>query len=197
MKKILILNLLFLVGCSSQQAPKVESSATSETSPYIKKNYAESNSAAELDFVQLTQVANNNLSAMKITYNADATEVKLLANDVPADIKFSPFTNWQSVKIIRSPESENWRNFLVEVFDSEGYEQSKSKALSMCKDVWNAIDNRVPAVVDELATRLHEYENSGMPPMTQHIRYGYFFNLDASHYKDGYPVVCSIAYDKK
>lgn len=197
MKKILILNLLFLVGCSSQEAPKVESSATSETAPYIKKSYTESDSAAELDFVQLTQVANNNLSAMKITYNPDATEVKLLPNDVPSDAKFSPSDNWESIKIIRNPESANWRNFLVEVYDSKGYEQSKSKAFSMCKDVWNAVDNRVPAVINELATRLREYENSDMPPMTQHIRYGYFFNLDASHYKDGYPVVCSIAYDKK
>lgn len=164
MKKSLLLSLLFLVGCSSQEAPKVESSATSETVPYIKKSYSESDSAAELDFIQLTQVANNNLSAMKITYNPDATEVKLLPNDVPSDSKFSPFNNWQSVKIIRNPESENWRNFLVEVFDSQGYEQSKSKAFSMCKDIWNAIDSRVPVVIDELAAKLNEYEKSGAPP---------------------------------
>jgi hypothetical protein len=51
---------------------------------------------------------------------------------------------------------------------------------------------RVPAVIDELAKRIDQYEKNGSSAMTQHIRYGYFFDLDARHYDEGYPVVCKF-----
>lgn len=197
MKKIIILGIFLLVGCTAQEAQKVETSAPSEIIPYVNKNYTESDSAAKIDFVQLTQVAIKNLSSMQVGYNSDATEVKFLSNDVPSDVKFVPSKDWQSVKILRNKDSEIWKSFIVEVFDLNGYEQSKTTSFNICKDIWKDIDNRVPPVIDELATRINEYEKAGSTPVTQHIRYGYFFDLDASHYNDGYPIVCSIAYDKK
>lgn len=197
MKKIIILSLFALVGCSEPQAPKTEASTTTEVVPYVKKNYTESDLAARLDFVQLAQVTINDLSSLQATYNSNATEVKLLPHDVSRDVKFIPFNNWQTVKIIRKPDSEIWQNFLVEVFDKKSYEQSKTIAFDICKDVWSEIDERVPTVIDELAARINEYEKTGSVAMTQHIRYGYLFSLDASHYKDGYPISCSISYDEK
>lgn len=197
MRKILILGLFSLVGCTAQETQKVESSSSSETVPYEQKSYTESDSAANVDFIQLTEIAIKNLSGMQITYNPDATEVKLLPSDVLPNEKFTPFHNWTSVKIIRKADSKNWHHFLVEAFSTESYDQSKSTAFSLCKDVWNKVDNRVPAVMDELAIRLNEYEKAGSVPKVQQIKYGYVFNIDASHYKDGYPVVCSLAYDKK
>ncbi|RLL17870.1 hypothetical protein [Acinetobacter chengduensis] len=197
MKKIIILGLFLLAGCTGQEAQKVENSASSEIVPYINKSYSESDSAAKIDFIQLTQLAINNLSSMQAGYNSDATEVKFLSKEVPPDAKFLPSQDWQSVKISRNKDSEIWKSFIVEVFDSKNYEQSKTTSFSICKDIWKDIDNRVPTVIDELAVKINENEKVGSTPATQHIRYGYFFNLDATHYKDGYPVVCAISYAKK
>ena len=197
MRKILILGLFSLVGCAAQEPPKVESSSSSETVPYEQKSYGESDAAANLDFIQLTEIAIKNLSEMQVTYNPDATEVKLLPNDVANDAKFTPFDNWKSVKVIRKSDSKNWDHFIVEVFSTSGYDQSKSSAFSICKDVWTKVDNRVPTVIDELEMRLNEYEKTGSAPRTQHIKYGYIFDIDASHYKDGYPIACTIGYGKK
>lgn len=196
MKKIIILGLLLLAGCTAKEAQKADVSASAEIVPYVNKNYSESDSAAKIDFVQLTQIAIKNLSSMQVGYNPDATEVKFLPSDVPSDVKFVSSTDWQSVKILRNNDSEIWKSFIVEVFDRNGYEQSKTTSFKICKDIWKDIDNRVPPVIDELATRINEYEKTGKSSSTQHIRYGYLFNLDSSHFKDGYPVVCAIAYDK-
>lgn len=197
MKKIIILGLFLLAGCTAKDAQKAETSASAEIVPYVNQNYSELDSAAKIDFVQLTQVAIKNLSSMQVGYNPEATEVKFLPSDVPSDVKFVPSTDWQSVKILRNKDSEIWKSFIVEVFNLNGYEQSKTTSFKICKDIWKDIDNRVPTVIDELSKRINEYEKAGSTPATQHIQYGYFFDLDASHYKDGYPIVCSIAYAKK
>ncbi|QBK70693.1 hypothetical protein [Acinetobacter johnsonii] len=196
MRKILILGLFSLVGCTAQEPPKVELSRSSEAVPYEQKSYEESDAAANLDFIQLTEITIKNLSGMQVTYNPDATEVKLIPNEVATDAKFIPFNNWKSVKVVRRLDSKNWHHFIVEVFSASGYDQSKSSAFSICKDVWKKVDNRIPTVIDELEMRLNEYEKTGSAPRTQHIKYGYIFDIDASHYKDGYPIVCTIAYDK-
>ncbi|GEM_PF-2104824 len=196
-KAVLGFGVLTLVGCNAQEAPKVESTSTSEIISYVKKNHTESDPAATLNFLQLTEISLKNLSVMQVFYNSDATEVKLVSKDHKVDEKFTPFNNWQSVKIIRKPDSDQWHNFLVEVFDVKGYEESKNTTFSICKKVWNKIDERVPTVIDELAMRLKEYEKAGQTLNTQHIQYGYVFNLDASHFKNGYPIVCSVSYDRK
>lgn len=197
MKNIILLGLFLLVGCNAQEAQKLETSAQSEIVPYVNQNYSESDSAAKIDFVQLTQVAIENLSSMQVGYNPDATEVKFLSKDEPSDAKFVPSQDWQSVKILRNKDSEIWKSFIVEIFNPNGYEQSKTTSFNICKEIWANVDNRVPPVIDELAARINEYDKAGSVPLTQHIRYGYFFDLDASHYKDGYPIVCAIAYAKK
>lgn len=196
MKKLLFLSVILLSACNKQDAPSVEPSKATII-PYVNKNYVESDPVAQLDFVQFAQVAINSLPDARASYNPNATEVRLLPKNIPSDSKFKAFENWYSIKIIRNIDSVDWNNFLVEIRDNQGYEQSKSAAFNACKDVWKNIDNRVPPVIDELVGRIKEYENSGSSAMTQHIRYGYFFDLDASHFNDGYPVSCSISYDKK
>lgn len=196
MKKFLLLSLALLAACSKQELPKSETSENSKIVSYVNKHYTENDPVAELDFIQISEVAINSLPNAQAGYNADATEVKLLPKGTASDSNFAKFNDWYSVKIIRDAGSENWKSFITEVFDKQGYEQSKKASFNACKDVWKNIDNRVPAVIDELATKIKDYEKSNTSPATIHVRYGYRFNLDASHFKEGYPVVCAVAYDK-
>ena len=196
MKKLLLLSVMLLSACDKQDAPSVEPSKATLI-PYVKKDYAESDPPAQINFVQIAQVAINSFPDVQATFNSNATEVKLLSKSVHSDSKFKTNEDWYSIKITRNVDSENWINFLVEIRDNKGYKQSKTAAFDACKFVWKNIDNRVPAVIDELAKRIDQYEKNGSSAMTQHIRYGYFFDLDARHYDEGYPVVCAISYDKR
>lgn len=197
MKKFLLLIVVLLAACSKQELPASGSGESSKIVSYVNKHYADNDPAARLNFIQLSEITINNLPATQASYNADATEVKLLPKSTASDNKFEKFNDWYSVKIIRDADSENWKSFIVEVLNKQGYEQSKKASFNVCKDVWKNIDNRVPAVIDELALKIKDYEKSNTSPATIQVRYGYRFNLDASHFKDGYPVVCAIAYDKK
>jgi len=196
MRKIMIVCAFALVGCSEKNAPKAEPSEAAEIVPYVKKNYTESDPSAQLNFVQLAQIAINSLPAAQATYNQDATEVKFVPKGAQENSTFIPFHDWYSIKIIRKSDSENWDNFLVEVFNKQGYEQSKIAAFNACKDVWKNIDNRLPLAIDELSQNVNDYEKQNSKAATQQMRYGYWINLDASHYKEGYPIVCQIAVSK-
>ena len=177
----------------NQEVGVVDSSGTTS---YVKKVFSETDAAATLDFIQLTEVIIKNISEMHVSYNSDATIVTLIPKHIE-NRKFIPFNNWQSIKVIRTPDFNKWKIFMVEVFDSKGYEESKNTAFSICRNIWDKIDERVPTVIDELTARLEEYEKTGALSSTQHIRYGYLFSLDASHFKDGYPITCAIAYNEK
>ncbi|ENW79756.1 hypothetical protein F909_02859 [Acinetobacter sp. ANC 3929] len=196
MKKFLLLGVILLAACSKQELPKTDTQDGREIKSYINKHYGENEPAAQIDFLQLTEVAINSLPHAQASYNANATEVKFLPKNTASDSKFEKFNDWYSVKIIRDADSEKWESFLVEVLDKQGYEQSKKASFNACKDVWKNIDNRVPAIIDELAAKIEGYEKSDSTAATIQVRNGYRFNLDASHFKDGYPVVCAIAYDK-
>ncbi|EPL0707004.1 hypothetical protein Q7567_08040 [Acinetobacter baumannii] len=195
MKNFLLLSVVLLAACSKQELPKSEPNGNSNIVSYVNKHYAENDPAARLDFIQLSEIAIKSSPELQAGYNADATEVKLLPKNI-SNSQFEKFKNWESIKIIRNADSENWKSFLVEVLDKQGYENSKKASFNTCKDVWKNIDNRVPAVIDELATKIEDYEKLNSTAATTQVRYGYLFNLDASHFQDGYPVVCMIAYDK-
>ncbi|MCH7305449.1 hypothetical protein MMP74_13860 [Acinetobacter sp. NIPH 1869] len=197
MKKFLLLSVVFLIACTKQDLPKPETADNTKIVPYANKHYTNSDPVAHLDFIQFAQVVINTLSKAQASYNSDATEVKLLPKGTPSDSRFETFNDWYSVKILRNADSENWGSFLVEVYDSKGYEQSKDASFNACKEVWKNIDNRMPEVIDELSNKIKNYEDSGSSPETTQVRFGYWVHLNASHYKEGYPVVCQIAYDKK
>lgn len=196
MKKFLLLGVILLGACSKQELPKTDDQDGSKIKSYINKHYGENDPAAVIDFIQLAEVTIKSLPNAQASYNPNATEVKLLPNSTPSDSKFEKFNDWYSVKIIRDADSVKWKSFLVEVLDKQGYVQSKKAAFSACKDVWKNIDNRVPAVIDELAAKIEGYEKSESTAATIQVRNGYRFNLDASHFQEGYPVVCAIAYEK-
>lgn len=173
-----------------------ESVSNSEIKPYVKQNLDESSPSASLNFLQLVQIVKNTYPSLNISYNQSATEVKFVDDALKNDGKFFPNSNWNSIKVFRKVDSEQWSNFLVEVYNIDGYTASKREAFELCKNIWSNIDNRVPIVITELEKRLSEYEKNDSKPLTQHLRYGYLIDLDASHYNQGYPVSCSISYDK-
>lgn len=173
-----------------------ESVSNSEIKPYVKQNLGESSPPASLNFLQLVQIIKNTYPSLNISYNQSATEVKFVGGALKNDSKFLPNSNWKSIKVFRKVDSEQWSNFLVEVYNTNGYTASKKDAFELCQNIWSNIDNRVPVVITELEKRLSEYEKNDSKPLTQHLRYGYLIDLDASHYNQGYPVSCSISYDK-
>ncbi|MFM6904747.1 MAG: hypothetical protein ACKOUU_01530 [Acinetobacter tjernbergiae] len=197
MKKLLLLSVILLAACNKQDEPSVEPSKATII-PYVKKHHAKSDPPAQLDFLQLVQVVISSFPNAQASYNSNATELRLLSKHIPSDSKFKTYENWYSIKITRNIDSENWSNFLVEIRDNQSYEQSKIDAFNACKNVWRNIDHRVPTVINELAGRINKYGKNSSSATAQHIiRYGYLFNLDASHFNDGYPVSCSISYNNK
>lgn len=182
MKKLIsIVGLLLLAGCSTQKQPQSEP-------PYVKQNYSESDPAAKLSISQFANVVKSIYPAYQISHSNDGGEVKFLPNDVKADTKFVPNNNWYSIKIIKEPNTENWKGLVVEVLNKESFEQSKAVAAKDCQKIFGNIDNRVPAVLYDLENQL----NQGSKTSISSHQYGYTFQIDASHYKEGYPVTCMV-----
>ncbi|EPL7761130.1 hypothetical protein PGK01_00150 [Acinetobacter baumannii] len=182
MKKLIsVVGLLLLAGCSTQKQPQSEP-------PYVKQNYSESDPAAKLSVSQFANVVKSIYPAYQISHSSDGGEVKFLPNDVKADTKFVPNNNWYSIKIIKEPNTENWKGLVVEVLNKESFEQSKTVAAKDCQKIFGNIDNRVPAVLYDLENHL----NQGSKTSISSHQYGYTFQLDASHYKEGYPVTCMV-----
>lgn len=75
--------------------------------------------------------------------------------------------------------------------DTIPYNRAKEFLMTTCRGLWAKIDSRVPNVLTELDNRLNENETS--QPMTQHIRFGYDFTIDARHYQSAYPMYCRVA----
>ena len=101
------------------------------------------------------------------------------ASDNGQFVPFHRFDNWISIKLSKNKSNDNLNFMSVELYNKKSYQDSKRDAFELCKEIWSNIDHRVPVVIDELADRLVKYENSGSSAMTQHIRYGYSFDLDA------------------
>lgn len=182
MKKLIsVVGLLLLAGCSTQKQPQSEP-------PYVKQNYSESDPTAKLSVSQFANVVKSIYPAYQISHSNDGGEVKFLPNDVKADTKFVPNNNWYSIKIIKEPNTENWKGLVVEVLNKESFEHSKTVAARDCQKIFGNIDNRVPAVLYDLENQL----NQGSISSISSHQYGYTFQLDASHYKEGYPVTCMV-----
>ncbi len=179
---ITIAGFLLLAGCSTQKQPQSEP-------PYVKQNYSETDPAAKLSVSQFTGVVKSIYPAYQISHSNDGGEVKFLPNDVKADTKFVPNNNWYSIKIIKEPNTENWKGLIVEVFNKGSFEESKAVAAKDCQKIFGNIDNRVPAVLYDLENRLNQSPNASI----SNRQYGYTFHLDASHYNQGYPVTCMVS----
>lgn len=197
----------------NQESDKIQSTQVIDNSPQPMEDVQNA-----LDFVQKQK-------EMAITYKASDPVVRLdmlkfsaivrtiypnygVKNDIGTNgifqftasdngqfVPFHRFDDWISIKLSKNKSNDNLSFMSVELYNKKSYEDSKRDAFELCKNIWSNIDHRVPAVIDELADRLVKYENSGSSAMTQHIRYGYRFDLDARHYYEGYPVVCGVGYD--
>ena len=186
MKKLIsVVGLLLLAGCSTQKQPQSEP-------PYVKQNYSESDPAAKLSVSQFANVVKSIYPAYQISHSNDGGEVRFLPNDVKADTKFVPNNNWYSIKIIKDSNTENWKGLVVEVFNKESYEQSKTVAFKDCQRILGNIDNRVPTVIYELEDRINKTETESSKNLSSVHRYGYTVYYDASHYNEGYPVSCMV-----
>lgn len=183
MKKLIsIVGLLLLAGCSTQKQPQSET-------PYVKQNYSESDPAAKLSVSQFANVVKSIYPAYQLSHSNDGGEVRFLPNDVKADTKFVPNNNWYSIKIIKEPNTESWKGLVVEVFNKGSFEESKTVAAKDCQKIFGNIDNRVPTVLYDLENQL----NQGSRTSISGHQYGYTFQLDASHYNEGYPVSCMVS----
>ncbi|ENV33939.1 hypothetical protein [Acinetobacter gerneri] len=165
--------------------------------PYVQRYYSENDTTAKLNLVQFAKVVSNTYPALKIHFPKDASVIKFSPNDVDPNVEYVKFNNWFNVKISRKENTDDWKAFSVSVYNQNSYEESKVSAFNTCKLIWDNIDNRVRPEIDDLIKRVENYEKDGSKAMTQQIRQGYFIELDASHYNDGYPVTCLIAIDKK
>lgn len=187
MKKLItVAGLLLLAGCSAQNQPQPET-------PYLKQNYSESDPAAKLSMAQFVNVVKSIYPDYQITHSKDGGEVKFLPNDVKTDTKFEKNNNWYSIKIIHDSNSENWKGVVVEVFNKESYEQSKTVAFKDCQKIFGNIDNRVPTVLYELENNVKQNEENGTKSSPSVHRYGYTIHLDTNHYNEGYPVSCMVS----
>jgi hypothetical protein len=185
---VLWLGVPLLNGCGGNSQKIV-------TEPYVKKETS-GDAPVALSFAQLLGVTEKILpNTLTMTDVADEHLVQFKAKNLSSD--FKKFNAWSSIKVIRSEnDPTQWDYFLVEIHDTQSYDIAKLKAFQLCKEVWQHIDDRVPRAIDELAQLLVNYEKQAISAKTSQLRYGYVFDLDASHYHEGYPVVCGIAYDK-
>jgi hypothetical protein len=174
MKKLLLLSVMLLSACDKQDAPSVEPSKATLI-PYVKKDYAESDPPAQINFVQIAQVAINSFPDVQASYNSNATEVKLLSKSVHSDINLKPMKIGTVSKLLEILTLKIGATFLSKYGTTKAINSQRQLLLMHVKFVWENIDNRVPAVIDELAKRIDQYEKNGSSAMTQHIQLWIFF----------------------
>lgn len=162
---------------------------------FVKVNSSDSSNAAQINYDQLVDVTHKTIPKIdQYKKNAEGVTQFLPLSMSP---NFTPYKTWMSIKITAPTNTtSSWGSFLVEAYDAQSYEESKFMAFQACKEVWKNIDNRVPLVIDELSQKINNYEKQNSKAATRQIRYGYWVNLDASHYAEGYPIVCQIAVSK-
>lgn len=196
MKKIiLLLTFLLSIGCSKQDAQNSFSVDPSSSQIFIKQKVNDDNKAASISYEELVEVTHKALSNIKQHQKNPEGVTQFIPSKMNS--KFEPFQTWMSIKITTPQDySSSWGTFIAEVYDAESYEESKFMSFQACKEVWKNIDDRVPLVIDELSQKISDYESRSSKAQTQQIRFGYWINLDASHYAEGYPVVCQIAISK-
>ena len=209
MKFFLLLGVLFLVACSKQDNShqEIEKSTNQENSiekalAFVSEqknnadSYAQTDQAVYLDMLNMVAVIRTLYPNFPAQYIEEENLFQATGIDEEAVTSLNRFNDWKSIKVFHNKTDQNVNHLTVEVYDQKSYEQSKKEAFELCKNIWINIDHRVPKVIDELAMRLKEYEQGNSSATTTHIRYGYKYHLDSSHYLDGYPVVCTVAYDK-
>lgn len=201
-----IFSMLLLVACSKQE-DKPQQSAEVKTDVQdtlisiekLKKQagtYSETDPAIHLNILEAFAVAKSLYPDMPEQHLATEHMFQMTTSSNGKITPFHKFEDWESIKAFYGESDQNLRHITIEVYDKTSYKKSKQKAFDTCKNIWKNIDERVPNEIDELADRLRVYEQENSSAMTNRIRYGYMFLLDASHYQDGYPVVCTIGYDK-
>ncbi len=210
MKVILLLGVLLLVACSKQIDSQTDG---------VQQENQDIDVMNALDFVQqqkkLASTYSQTDPAVSLNMLNTVAVVRSLYSNFPAhfveqdnmfqttesiDEKVTPFNrfnDWKSIKVFNNKTDQNLNHTLVEVYDQRSYQQSKKETFDLCKNIWSNIDHRVPDVIDELELNLKKREQQNLSAVITQVKYGYRYHLDASHYLDGYPVVCSIAYDKR
>ena len=158
--------------------------------------YTENNPAIHLNILEAFALVKSLYPDMPDQHLATKHIFQMTTSSNGKPTSFHKFEDWKSIKGLYGESDQKLQALTVEVYDSTSYEKSKQEAFDACKNIWKNIDGRIPNVIDELADHLKEYEQTNSSSITNRTRYGYMFLLDASHYQDGYPVVCTIGYDK-
>lgn len=208
MKKFtfVILGVLLVGACSKkedqpQQSVEVQTDVQNvlASAEQIKKHadtYTENDPAIHLSILETFALVKSLYPDMSNQHLAKQHLFQMTNSTNGKPTPFHQFEDWKSVKGLYGESDQKLQALTVEVYNSTSYEKSKQEAFDTCKNIWKNIDGRIPNVIDEFVDRLKEYEQANSSATTNRIRYGYMFLLDASHYKDGYPVVCNIGYDK-
>ncbi|MGE8685124.1 MAG: hypothetical protein ACN6OV_11735 [Acinetobacter sp.] len=208
MKVILLLGVLFLVACSKQdnvhqaieQQPNQDTNVEN-TLAFVQEqkkraaSYSQTDPAVRLDMLNMVAVVRTLYPDFPAHFVEEENMFQTTGSKDGKVTSFNRFTDWISVKVFHNKSNQNINHLTVEVYDHRSYQQSKQETLEVCKNIWNNIDHRVPKVIDELSDRLKKYESHNSSAVTSHIHHGYVYNLDASHYSDGYPIVCTVGYD--
>lgn len=210
-KLILAVAMLALIGCSKQDFSNQSHAEKSliqdaeianaldfvQTQKVAANTYIDADPAVQLDVLKFVAIVRTLYPSYGIS-NAVANEgvFQFTASKNEQFNSFHRSENWTSIKIIKNKMDNDVSHMTVELYSKRSYVESKQAAFDLCKRIWSGIDQRVPTVIDELAHRLDNGKENSAKERVEHIRYGYLFDLDASHYRDGYPVSCTIAYDK-
>ncbi|MCF8999279.1 hypothetical protein [Acinetobacter nectaris] len=210
MKAIFLVGILLLVGCSKQDSSNQmtgfeqanaelnvkETLSSVEQKQKLAGTYSNNDPAVRLSSLEMVAILKTLYPTFALESMTEKQRFQMTASDTGKVKPFQPFHDWVSIKVIYREPNQNLHHIAVEIYDQASYKESKQKTFDMCKNIWKGIDARIPEVIDELSDRIKNYEKSDSLAMTSYTRYGYLFSLDASHYRDGYPVACNIGYDQ-
>lgn len=204
MKVILLLGVLLLVACSKQDNSQqnFEKQTNQDTDlanalAFVQKqkklasSYSQTDPAVHLNMLDMVAIVRSLYSNFPAHFVEQENMFQTTESTDGKITSFNPFNDWVSIKVLHNKADQNVNHLTVEVYDHSSYQKSKKEAFDLCKNIWNNIDHRVPQVIDELVNRLDQNSLATV----SHIRYGYMYLLDASHYTDGYPIVCTVGYD--
>lgn len=210
MKVLFLVGILFLAGCSKQDDSKQMTSFEKANEEFnVKKTlssmeqiqkragtYTEDDPAVRLNAFEMLAILQSLYPQFALESMAEKQKLQMTVSDTGKVKPFLAFHDWVSIKTSYTEPNQKLDYVMIELYDKESYQIAKQNTFDMCKNIWKHIDARIPSVIDELSNRIENYEKNNSSAMTSYIRYGYLFSIDASHYKDGYPIVCTIRYDK-
>jgi len=169
----------------ANQKSFADSQAASENLPKFQSYIDMSN------FDDVVQIVESEYPDLKQYDLPSEKTVKFVAEDVSPEFKKGDF--WYGIKVIQHEQPINTVSVLIEVYDPNSYEDSKTAAFYACKNLGAKFSPTIAPKIEELEKRLKENEQEFTPAKSVSAAEGFRVDLNASNFNDGYPIVCQIS----